>query len=243
MLDLSETSASVGAGRQSDIAFEMLKADIIACRIPPGASISETELASRYQLGKAAIRAALMRLGAGDWLTAIARRGYQVKPVTLRDIAEIFDLHRVLGPSAARLAAGRCATDRIEPLDAVCGAGFLPGDASSEATFMRAHRQLHLAIALGTGNRRLARSFEQLWDETERVIHHAGLLRARGAELRHDHRSLIAAIARGDGEEAAAAVLEEVEQLYRSLVEVALKTASPLTPSAAATDKGEALRW
>jgi DNA-binding GntR family transcriptional regulator len=231
MLDVSQLIQNAGEGRQSDIAFDMLRADIVACRIAPGASVSEAQLARRFDLGKAPIRAALARLGERGWLRASPRRGYQVKPVALRDIAEIFELRRVLEPPAVRLAAGRVDADRLAPLNAVCSAGFLVGDAASEATFLQAHRQFHLTIVLATGNRRLARSLEQLWDETERVIHHAGLLRTRASDVQHDHKALVAALTAGDGEAAEAAAMEEVERLHRAIVDTALQTASLLAPA------------
>ena len=97
-----------------------------------------------------------------------------VKPITLRDIGEIFALRRMLEPVAARHAAGRADVNRLRQLDAVCGAGFVAGDPASQATFLQAHRQLHLAIVTAGGNERLTDVFAPLWDESERVIHHTG---------------------------------------------------------------------
>ena len=148
---------------------------------------SEAELADRYRLGKAGVRRALVRLTERDWVQALPRRGYLVKPITLRDIGEIFELRRMIEPAAVGRAAGRCDVNRLRQLDAICGSGFMAGDAASQATFLQAHRQLHLAIVTAGGNARLADVFEPLWDETERLIYHTGLMRSRAADLRHDH--------------------------------------------------------
>jgi hypothetical protein len=61
--------------------------------------------------------------------------------------------------------------------------------------------------------------FEPLWDETERLIHHTGLMRSRAADLRHDHAALIRALATGRAEEAAAAIETRLERLHRVIVE------------------------
>jgi len=222
--------------QQGAVAFEMLRADIVSCRIAPGSNVSEAELAARYGLGKAAIRRALIRLSERGWVQALSRRGYVVKPIALRDIGEIFALRRMLEPVAARHAAGRADVNRLRQLDAVCHAGFVAGDPASQATFLQAHRQLHLAIVTAGGNERLTDVFAPLWDESERVIHHTGLMRSRGAELRHDHAALIAALATGRGEEAAAAVEDEIERLHRVIVDAALTTSSMLAPQAAPAD-------
>jgi DNA-binding GntR family transcriptional regulator len=231
VLDASGLIQSDGETQQGDVAFEMLRADIVACRIAPGANISEAELADRYRLGKAGVRRALVRLAERGWVRALARRGYLVKPVALRDIGEIFEFRRAVEPVAVRHPAGRADINRLRQLDAICGAGFMSGDAASQATFLQAHRQLHLAIVTAGGNVRLTSAFEPLWDETERVIHHAGLMRSRAADLRHDHGTLIAALAAGRGDDAAAAVDGELERLHRLLVETALKTPSLLAPA------------
>jgi DNA-binding GntR family transcriptional regulator len=234
MLDASEPIQGDGETRQGDIAFAMLRADIVSCRIAPGSSVSEAELAERYKLGKAGVRRALVRLSERDWVQALPRRGYLVKPITLRDIGEIFELRRMIEPAAARLAAGRTDVNRLRQLDAVCGSGFVAGDPASQATFLQAHRQLHLAAVTAGGNLRIADAFAPLWDETERVIHHTGLMRARPAELRHDHAALTTALATGRGDDAAAAIEDEIERLHRAIVDIALKTPSMLAPASLA---------
>jgi DNA-binding GntR family transcriptional regulator len=231
MLDACGPVQCDGETRQGDIAFEMLRADIVACRIAPGSNVSEAELADRYKLGKAGIRRALVRLSERDWVRPLARRGYLVKPITLRDIGEIFQLRRMIEPAAVRFAAGRVDVNRLRQLDAICGAGFVAGEAASQATFMQAHRQLHLAVVTAGGNHRLADAFEPLWDETERVIYHTGLMRNRPADLRHDHAALISALATGQSGVAASAADDEIEQLHRVIVDTALKTASMLLPT------------
>jgi hypothetical protein len=81
------------------------------------------------------------------------------------------------------------------------------------------------------GNERLAAVFEPLWDETERVIYHAGLMRSRAADLRHDHTTLISALATGRGDDAASAISDEVEQLHCLIIDAVLKTPSMLAPA------------
>lgn len=240
MLDISGSLPfeSSGDERQSDIAFEMLRADIVACRLAPGLNVSEAELAARYGAGKAAIRSALVRLSERGWVRAQARRGYRVKPVTLRDIGEIFQLRRIVEPAAVRLAAGRADANRLREIDALCRSGYVPGDAASEATFLQAHRQFHLTVALASNNPRLGDTIRHAWDETERVIYHTGLLRTHANDLQHDHAALVAALIAGDGDGAAEAATDEIAALHRLVVETALRTASQLMPGATTEERG-----
>src|SRR3546814_9020930 len=76
--------------RLSDIAYETIKHDIIRCALAPGEEVTEARLALRLGLGKAPVRAALMRLSQEGLIRALPRRGYLVAPVTLRDVQDIF---------------------------------------------------------------------------------------------------------------------------------------------------------
>ena len=94
-----------------------------------------------------------------------------------------------------------------------------------------------LRARLGRGVKVLVTDvFAPLWDATERVMHHTGLMRSRGAELRHDHAALIAALATRRGDEAAAAIEDELERLHRVIIDAALTTSSMLAPQAAPDD-------
>jgi DNA-binding GntR family transcriptional regulator len=97
---------------------------------------------------------------------------------------------------------------------------------------------------LAGGNRRIGRAFEPLWEETERVLHHTGLLRRHPDELRHDHRPLLAALKSGDGAAAEAEMREEIQHLSRIVIDIALKTAIlPAPPTDAEAERSEDARW
>lgn len=132
--------------RLIDLAYARLRREVIRCEILPGVEVSEAQLAERYGLGKAAARAALMRL-VQDGLAAVhPRRGYQIAPVTIRDIWEIFQLRGLLEPMAVRLAVPHVDAARLEKLGAVCARGYEPGNRRSEELFLRANRDFHLKL-------------------------------------------------------------------------------------------------
>src|ERR671926_1601027 len=109
-------------------AYEQLRRDIISCSIRPGTEISEAQLCSQYNLGKAAVRVALTRLSHDGLVRAIPRRGYMVSPITLQDIHDVFELRLMLEPAAARMAAGKVSTQKLKMYDDVCRAGYDPAD-------------------------------------------------------------------------------------------------------------------
>lgn len=195
----------------SDRAYQLIKSGIVHCVIAPGTEISEAQLCTQYKLGKAPVRMALNRLAHDGLVRAIPRRGYMVTPVTLRDIQDVFALRLMLEPQAARLAAGKVDGQRLKALDEACRAGYRPGDAKSTARFLEANKAFHVAIAQATGNGRLATAIDQLLDEMTRLLHLGLGLRDRSHEMQHEHKSLVTALLKGDGEKAESICREQIE--------------------------------
>lgn len=194
----------------TDRAYERLHRDIISCVIAPGAEISEAQLCAQYQLGKAGVRVALTRLSHDGLVRAIPRRGYRVVPVTLKDIHDVFELRLMLEPAAARMAAGRVDTQQLKNYDDICRAGYQPGDAKSTGRYLEANKALHVAIARAAGNARLAGAIEHLLDEMTRLMY-LGLGLRHAQDAPHEHRTLVKALARGDGETAERMCREQID--------------------------------
>mgnify|MGYP001610423124 FL=1 len=195
----------------SDRAYERIKHDIIVCALAPGAEISEAQLCAHYRLGKAPVRMALNRLAHDGLVRAIPRRGYRVTQVTVKDIHDVFELRLMLEPVTARMAAGKVDTQRLRMLDEVTRSGYEPGDPKSTSRFLEANKAFHVAIARATGNTRLADAVEQLLDEMTRLLHLGLGLRNRSQEMSREHRALMKALARGDGETAERICREQIE--------------------------------
>jgi DNA-binding GntR family transcriptional regulator len=207
----------------ADRAYERIKHDIITCAIAPGTEISEPQLCAQYRLGKAPVRMALIRLAHDALVRAIPRRGYRVTPITVKDIHDVFELRLMLEPAAARMAAGKVDAPRLRVLDDACRAGYQLNDARSITRFLEANEAFHVAIAQATGNQRLAIMIAQLHEQMTRLLHLGLGLRNRSQEMQHEHRTLVKALARGDGEAAERISREEIEAA-RNMVLSAIMT-------------------
>lgn len=202
----------------TDAAYQLLKRQILECALAPGAEVTERLLAERYGFGKAPLRAALVRLAHEGLVRPMARRGYLVTAVTIQDVHDIFALRLLLEPAAARQAAGKVDRPVLEQLDAVCRAGYTPGDRQSETRFLDVNRQFHVAIAQAAGNRRLASVLAQLLEEMERLFHLGLQVRDRSDEMAHEHAALLDALERGDADAAEQATIEQIEAARRMVM-------------------------
>ena len=77
------------AATQADQAYEALLAEILDCRLAPGAKIIISDVAARLGTSPGAVREALSRLSAEKWTVATAQKGYSVTPVAHRHRADV----------------------------------------------------------------------------------------------------------------------------------------------------------
>jgi DNA-binding GntR family transcriptional regulator len=221
-------SGCPATGRQSDAAFERLYRAILRCELMPGTTVSEAELAERFGFRRAATRAAVDRLSVMGLLCPMRRRGYLIKPITLRDVNDLFQLRAIIETAAVRLTAGRVDEAGLRRLDRVCCASYRPGDRRSEARFLRANSEFHLQVAAAAGNERLVTTLAQILCEMERLFHFGLGLRDRTEEMRHEHKALIDALARGDADEAERVTLAELASSKAMVVEALMSSESLL---------------
>ncbi len=211
---------------ETEAVFQRLRDDILSCRLPPGTRVSEAGLALTYGCGKAPIRAALARLRQDAWVRAQARKATMIAPITLQDVHEVYELRLLLEPAAARLAAGRVERRELARLRRLAEQRYAPDNSRSTLAFLAANREFHLLIANATRNTLLSRNLADLHDRMTRVMHLGLAARNRTRELRHDHRALVAALARGDAAAAENLARNEIEDSRRMVLEALLASPS-----------------
>ena len=73
-------------------AYERLRADLLACRLRPGARLKISELCQTLSVSLSAVREALARLTSEELVVAEPQRGFRVAPISteeLRDLTEV----------------------------------------------------------------------------------------------------------------------------------------------------------
>ncbi|MCA1560535.1 MAG: GntR family transcriptional regulator [Acidobacteria bacterium] len=202
-----------GTGRLTDLAYERIKRDIVQCALQPGGEVTEAELASRYNLGKAPVRAALLRLGQDGLVQPLARRGYLITPLTIQDVHDLFEFRLLLEPATAKLAAGRLDKPGVQRLRDLNQTDTVLGTA-----FNRSNSEFHVAIAAAAGNRRIVEVLSRLHDQMERLFH----LQLRDPDQKRgheEHERIVTALAAGDAEAAERAAAEHIQKGRQTLME------------------------
>src|SRR3954451_6049352 len=86
---------------------ESLKAMIVTGQLPPGARVTEAELAARLNVSRTPVREALNRLEQDGLVTGRPRQGYNVSEFDLQMFREAFEIREVLDAYATELATGK----------------------------------------------------------------------------------------------------------------------------------------
>jgi len=91
----------------TDRTLEIIERAIFEGSIKNGQRIVETEVAKKLGISKAPVREALKKLEGDSIVQLLPRKGYIVKPITLKSMNDFFDVMFILEPTAARIALKR----------------------------------------------------------------------------------------------------------------------------------------
>ncbi|RDB43036.1 DNA-binding transcriptional regulator CsiR [Halomonas sp. DQ26W] len=156
-------------------AYSWLKHDITRGVFKPGEKLLMSRLKERYDLGIGPLREALSQLVAERLVVAISQRGYRVAPMSLAELADLYDARAQLEGLILRLA--------IERGDDSWEADILAkGHTLSKVMEVNTpdelldiwdtrHQAFHTAIASGCSSPHLLQVRESLFDQVERYRH------------------------------------------------------------------------
>jgi GntR family carbon starvation induced transcriptional regulator len=205
---------------KTETAYRLLRRDILAARLMPGAPLKVNALRNAYGVGWTPLREALSRLEAERLVTAISNRGFAVAPVSRDELQDLTEARRVIELPLL-----------LESIE--------QGDSEWEAAVVTAHYRLSRCK---TAAEDPSDEAIDAWDERHEEFHAALLSAAKSSwlkrfrttiadQLRRHHRVLsltptlrAAAAGRRSGFEQALSALQEAQSIeaHTALMEAAL---------------------
>jgi GntR family transcriptional regulator, rspAB operon transcriptional repressor len=203
-----------------DNIYDAIRADILTCRLAPGEELREQELAAQFEVSRAPVRDALLRLQQDRLITVHPRQGYSVNQVSISDARNLFEFRMVMEPACCSLAAERASADLRTGLDKF--RHFEP-----ESDFIVYNRAFHAAVAHASCNVRMADAVCDLIDQAERLVR-VSLANVKGrnpAQLVAEHVELIDAIQSRDSRTAARLMRDHVQKAERRIMTALTRSA------------------
>ena len=82
-------STAAGANTRTEEVYDSLRSDLLNGTIAPGDKLKLVELATRFAVSQSVVREALTRLTEQGLVIATPQRGFRVRELSVRDIAEL----------------------------------------------------------------------------------------------------------------------------------------------------------
>lgn len=203
--------ASLGVDNMS--ATDRLRNDILTGALPPGERLVELQLAERYQIGRAAIRAALLELDSEGLVRREANRGATVRRISLSDAIEITQARGALEGLVARLAAERATDQERADLQALVASMEVAVANDARLEYANLNRALHRTLLQIARHEVATDLVANLRNRSAHHQYRLATVTGRANESLGQHRAIVAAIVAGDGEAAEAAMRAHLESV------------------------------
>jgi DNA-binding GntR family transcriptional regulator len=184
-----------------------VRAMIVDGRLSEGERINEVRLSDSLGVSRTPLREALNRLQAEGALTSAPGLGYRVRPLTLEEFEQIYDIRPILDPEALRLA-GLPDAKRLQRLERLNRAFAAERDPE---TAVKLDDQWHLELIGACPNRVLIEMIQNFILRTRR--YELALMRETENVERAtgDHELILDALRDGDLERACAGLKRNMQ--------------------------------
>lgn len=187
----------------SVIAVEQLRALIFSGALPAGSDHLEGDLARRLGMSRTPVREAALTLEAQGLLQVRARKGVRILPISVKDMAEIYDVLTELESLAAREAAKKGYTaDDLSPLAETIALMEHALQAEDREAWAAVDDAFHAELVRLGGNSRVVSIVALMVDQVRRAKAATLQMRPVPTQSNADHRAVLDAIAAGDSDRA-----------------------------------------
>jgi DNA-binding GntR family transcriptional regulator len=199
--------------KMRDVAYDILRQAIITNRLAPGARLLEEHLARELNVSRTPLREALKVLESDGFVQRLLSGGYQVAPLSDRELDNLYSIRLVLEGLAARQAAQHATPEVLDALEEWNEQmkSYWLKQRNDEA--LQAGRAFHAEIYRASQNENLAVLLQRLGDQIARYRYYSIIHRV--PEAYEDHTAIAVAIRNRDPDQSEALSRAHVELEHR----------------------------
>jgi DNA-binding GntR family transcriptional regulator len=196
---------------------------ILSRRLPPGARLTEMQLAELFGVSRTKVRQALARLTQDGVVEHRPNQGARVVIPSAALTRQVFELRAILEPAVAAAVAREGRAGDIARLRRHIAEERAAREAGDEAALIRLSGEFHMLLAELQANPMMIRMLRELEALTcLAILHYAPT--GHAACLMHEHAAILQALADRDEDRAAALMREHLTHVMAELI---LEEAAP----------------
>jgi DNA-binding GntR family transcriptional regulator len=179
----------------ADKAYRELRSRILENRMPAGEQFTEEELANLLDMSRTPTREAMLRLEREGLVEVKPRHGMRVKPISLNDMREIYEVLTSLESMAAALAAQKADQGfYVKKMREAIGEMDHALEIDDRRAWAAADERFHSLLVEASGNGRLIELVQTLVGQSHRVRMITLLLRPKPERSNQDHLAVVNAV-------------------------------------------------
>lgn len=213
-------NTSPGGATASAQVYQQLRAQIIALDIPPGAALSENDLASAFGVSRTPVREALLRLADEGLVEIVPKSGTTVSRIPYIQLGEAIVIRKALEEVAVREASLRATKSQFTGLWALIERQREAAKADDRDAFHAADEAFHAAIAEAAGYPGIWRLVNHMKVQVDRLRYLTLPEAGRMLRVTKEHAAVLTAMEKRDGNKAIAAMRGHLDGLEHSLPEI-----------------------
>lgn len=209
-----------------ELVFESLREAILLGRLKPGERLMEIQLAEEMGVSRTPVREAIRKLELDGFVVMVPRKGAYVAGITLKDIADVFEVRAALEGMAAALAAERITDEELDQLERalVHTSEFRSDDSiNALAALAESDTVFHDIIYQASRNQRLGQIITHLREQIQRFRMTSLSQPGRVKLTLDEHKKIVEAISDRDVELSRMLAREHVENAEQILLNAVRK--------------------
>lgn len=201
----------------ADIAYDELRRRILSGALPAGSRIDQDAEAARLNASRMPIREALRRLGAEGLVDITPHRGAVIRALSAADLEDLYVMRLALEGVAGRLGAEQLSASELEAMRQLLPAMEQIVAQDDPVAWLELDWAFHQMLYRAAQRPRLLQTIYQLREEARRY-RTVGLSLPRVLEVSlYEHRAMIDACERRDGEGVEALIRQALERTRNEL--------------------------
>jgi len=202
-----------------EIVFESLREAIISGVLKPGERMMEIQLADEMGVSRTPVREAIRKLELEGFVVMIPRKGAYVAGISLKDIADVFEIRAALEGLAAGLAAERITEEELEEMERMMVRKAEIIENNDLESIVEVDTAFHDILFKASRNERLVQILSNLREQIQRFRTTSLAVPGRMKEALEEHRKIVEVLSERNVVLAQSLATEHIENAENVMLE------------------------